>query len=164
MDERKVLIVFAVIVAVMIIAILGDICLNNGLAEEGVYFILCRPGSVVNVRNRPDKAASVTAWVECGQQIKTDGKERNGYVHFVGLASEEPDGWICEGYIVDEQPRIETYRAEVYDGNVIARKWVAGKRLRVLREGQIVTVYAQTHMWAVTSKGFVMCDWLKEVE
>ena len=162
--ERKGLIFLAVIVAVVIIVILGDIWLSNGLAEEEGYFILCRPGSVVNVRNKPKKTASVTAWVECGQPIKTDGKRKNGYVHVVGLASEEPDGWICEGYIVDEQPRIETYRAEVYDGNVIARKWVCGKQLRVLREGQIVTVYAQTHMWAVTSKGFVMCDWLRAVD
>jgi hypothetical protein len=163
MDEKKVLIIMAVAFALVVVIILGEIWLNSAAAEEGGYFILCRPGSVVNVRKNPKKTASVTAWVECGQRITVD-REKNGYVHVTGLASEEPDGWIFAGYVVEEEPLIMRYEAEIWDGDVIARKCVNGKQIRRLKEGQIVTVYAKTHIWAVTSKGFVMCDWLKEVE
>lgn len=163
MDEKKVLIIMAVVYALIITAILGEIWLNSAAAEGDGYFILCRPGSRVNVRNKPKRTASVTAWVECGQPITVD-QEKNGFVHVIGLASEEPEGWIYAGYVVDEEPMIMRYDAEIWDGDVIARKSVNGKQIRRLREGQIVTVYAKTHLWAVTNKGFVMCDWLKEVE
>ena len=48
-------------------------------AEQGEQFILCKPGTVVNVRKRPEKDAPVTAWVECGQKIAVDD-EKNGFV------------------------------------------------------------------------------------
>ena len=163
MKERKILILLIIVFAMLVFLLLGSISANNARADGNGYFILCRPGSVVNVRKKPNKSASVTAWVECGQELTVDG-EKNGFIHVTGLASEEPDGWIFAGYVVDEEPRIGTYKAEVYDGKVIARKSVNGKRLRVLKEGTIVTVYAQTHRWAVTSRGFIMTDWLKEVD
>lgn len=163
MDERKVLIIMATVFALVIAIILGEIWLNSAAAEEDEYFILCRPGSRVNVRKNPRKTAPVTAWVECGQPITVD-KEKNGFVHVIGLASEEPEGWIFAGYVVDEEPMIMKYEAEIWEGDVIARKSVNGKRARKLKEGQIVTVYAKTHIWAATSKGFIRCDWLKEVE
>lgn len=163
MDERKVLIIMVVAFALVVAIILGEIWLNQAVAEGDEYFILCRPGSVVNVREKPNKAATVTAWVECGQRITVD-REKNGFVHVTGLASEEPDGWIFAGYVVEEEPLILRYDAEIWDGDVIARKCVNGKQIRRLKEGQTVTVYAKTHLWAVTSKGFIMCDWLKEVE
>lgn len=161
MNERKLLIILITVFAIISAAILSEIWLNNGLAEGGEYFIFCKPGSRVNVRNKAKKSSSVTAWVECGQPVTVDG-EKNGFVHVTGLASEEPDGWIFAGYIVDEEPVIETYRAEVWEGPVIVRKSVNGKQIRKLKDGQEVTVYAKTHMWAVTDKGFIMCDWLRE--
>ena len=132
-------------------------------AEQGEQFVLCKPGTVVNVRKRPEKDAPVTAWVECGQKITVDD-EKNGFVHVSGLASEIPDGWIFAGYVVEEEPVIREYKAEVWEGPVIARKSVNGKQVRVLKDGKTVTVYAKTHCWAVTNKGFIMTDWLREVE
>ena len=160
--ERKVMLIIFSVFAVVVTVVLCSILIDSGLAEE--CYVLCRPGSVVNVRNAPKASAIVTAWVECGQRVESDGKKKNGFIHVSGLASEEPDGWIYAGYLVDEEPRIETYRAEVWEGDVIARKCVGGQRIRKLREGQKVTVYAQTHRWAVTNKGYIDCDWLKEVD
>lgn len=163
MTERKVLIILFAILAILLIVFLADIWGDKAFADTGEYYILCRPQSRVNVRNKPAKTASVTAWVECGQKVTVE-KYKNGFAFVTGLASEIPDGWIYAGYLVDEEPVVREYKAEVWEGNVIARKCVNGKRLRVLKEGKIVTVFAKTHTWAVTNKGFVMCDWLKEVE
>ena len=98
MDEKRVFIIMMTLVAVIIAIILAEIWLNPAAAEEDQYFILCRPGSHVNVRKRPTKGAPVTAWVECGQQITVD-RRKNGFVHVIGLASEEPDGWIFAGIV-----------------------------------------------------------------
>ena len=157
MNERRVLIIMIIIYAAAIAIILANIA--NANAEEA--YILCKPGSCVNVHSRPKKSSPVTAWVECGQVLELDGEEKNGYVHVTGLASEIPDGWVYSGYIVNEQPVIETYTAEIWEGPVLARRCVNGKRKCIMRDGKAVTVYARTHTWAVTDKGFIMCDWLR---
>jgi hypothetical protein len=158
--ERKVfLTIFAVITAVVCIVL----CVIQSAYGEDLY-ILCRPDSKVNIRSKPRKNSAVNAWIECGQCVHTDGKVKNGFVHVVGLPAEITEGWIYAGYLVDEPPAIRTYLAEVWEGDVIARSSVNGKRLQKLREGRTVTVYAKTHMWAVTNKGFIMCDWLREIE
>ena len=158
MSEKKVLAIMIIIFLFLAALFVAD-CVH---AED--YYVLCRPGSRVNVHSRPSKDSPVTAWVECGQILKTDLKEKRGYVFVTGLASEIPDGWIYAGYIVDEEPVIENYRAEVWEGPVIARRCVNGKRKCVLQDGKTVTVYARTHMWAVTNKGFIMCDWLRRID
>lgn len=130
-------------------------------ADGGLY-VLCR--TMVNVRSKPSKTARVVAWVECGQFVETDGQEKRGFVHVIGLPAEEPEGWIYAGFLVDEPPQIRQYIAEIWDGDVIARGSVNGRALRKMREGKTVTVYAKTHTWAITNRGYIMCDWLREIE
>ena len=150
---------------ICIVLILAVICPIWAGADEEGYFILCRPGSVVNVRSNPRKTASVIAWVEFGRFVHTDGKTRNGFVHVVDLAAEETEGWISAGYLVYDRPRDETYTAQIVsNGNVIVRSCVDGKRVRVMRNGQTVTVYARSNEWAVTNRGYIRCDWLEGVE
>ena len=156
--ERK---IFTIILAVFLVAICILLGTMVGKAEE--CYILCRPGTVVNVHSKPNKGSPVTAWVECGQIINID-REKNGYAFVTGLASEIPDGWVYTGYIVDEQPVIEEYKAEIWEGPVIARRCVNGKRICTMRDGKTVTVYAKTHTWAVTNRGFIMCDWLRRID
>lgn len=151
--KRRILVVLLLIVAI--------IAVEAAEADGGLY-VLCR--TMVNVRSKPSKTARVVAWVECGQYVQTDGQEKRGFVHVVNLPSEEPEGWIYSGYLVDEAPQIRTYRAEIWDGDVIARGSVGGRALRKMREGQTVTVYAKNHIWAVTNRGFIMCDWLREID
>ena len=161
MNERKVLLILIAIFAAIMTVILCSIACNYGLAED--YYVLCKPGDRVNVRSKPSMASQVTAWVEFGQHVTAD-IEKNGFMHVDGLASEVPEGWICSGYLAEEEPRADKHRAEVWEGDVIARKWINGRRVCKLREGRIVIVYAQTNKWAVTSKGYIMCDWLREVD
>lgn len=147
----------------LLIALFTLVSVEKALADDEGYFILCKPDGAVNVRNRPQKTASVVGWVMFGTYVRTDGKTRNGFVHVIDLAAEVTEGWVYSGYLVYDRPRCEEYTAEVWGGNVMARSCIKGKRLRTLREGQAVTVYARSNAWAVTNKGFVMCDWLKEV-
>lgn len=156
--ERK---VFLTIVAVIAAVLCVILCILDFAEAEDLY-VLC--STKVNIRSRPNKTAPVVAWIECGQTVHTDGKEKNGFVHVINIPAEITEGWIYAGYLVDEEPQIRTYRAEVWEGDVIARESVNGKRVAKLREGKTVTVYAKTHMWAVTNKGFIMCDWLREIE
>ena len=138
------------------------IILGSALAED--YYILCRPGSQVNIRKRPASGSPVVGSVEFGRVVHADGPEKNGYVHITDLAAEITEGWISAGYLVEEEPRIEKYKAEVWGGPVVARSRIGGKAIKTLRDGKTVTVYAKTNRWAVTNRGYIMCDWLRPVE
>lgn len=142
------------------------LCAGCAAAEDDEgYYILCRPDGLVNVHSRPVKDSPVIGWVAFGRYVRTDGIRKGNYIHVIDLAAEEEDGWVCAGYLVYDRPRGEAYRAEIVsEWNVIARKNIGGKRVNRLRNGQKVTVYARSNEWAVTSKGFIMCDWLKEVD
>ena len=156
--ERKAFITILLLLASALFIVLTII--QSAYGED--FYILCR--TKVNIRSKPRKDSAVVAWIECGQMVHTDGKEKNGFVHVVDLPAEITEGWIYSGYLVDEPPVIRTFRAEVWEGSVIARSSIGGKRLQKLREGRTVTVYARTHTYAVTNKGYIMCDWLREIE
>lgn len=161
MKAKKAMVIILAVFAVMILTVDWP---NYAAAEDDGLYVLCMPESVVNVRSRPNKDASVVGWVAFGRYVHTDGKAKNGFVHVTDLAAEVTEGWIYAGFLVDEQPRKEKYNAEVWGGDVIARESVNGKRIRKLRDGQTVTVYAQTNRWCVTNKGYVMADWLRGVD
>ena len=151
------------ILIVMLALLWVVMMLATANCEEGFY-VLCMPESNVNVRSKPKMNASVVGWVQFGSYVITDGKEKGGFIHVVDLAAETTEGWIYAGYLVDEEPRKEKYKAEVWGGSVIVRDSVSGKRIGKLRDGQTVTVYAQTNRWCVTNRGYVMADWLRGVE
>jgi DMSO/TMAO reductase YedYZ molybdopterin-dependent catalytic subunit len=149
------------IIALLLIAL---VVACTAIAEDG-YFVLCRPepGNVVYVRKKPRTDATVVVWLEFGSYVKTDGKERNGFIHVVDLAAEDPEGWVYAGFLVPDEPQEGTYKARV-NGRVNARKCVDGKRIATLYDGKVVTVYACSDEWCVTNKGYVMREWLSEVE
>lgn len=160
MNERKILLILIVLFIIFAAASLITI----SRAEDEGYYVLCKPGGSVNVRSRPDKSAPVVGWVQFGRHVHTDGKEKNGFIHVTDLAAEVTDGWVYAGFLVYDLPRDEAYRAEVWGGPVIARNCVGGKQIGRLKDGATVTVYARSNAWAYTNKGYVMCDWLREVE
>lgn len=162
MNERKILLILIVLFIIFAAASLITI----SRAEDEWYYVLCKPepGGSVNVRSRPDKSAPVVGWVQFGRHVHTDGKEKNGFIHVTDLAAEVTDGWVYAGFLVYDLPRDEAYRAEVWGGPVIARNCVGGKQIGRLKDGATVTVYARSNAWAVTSAGYIMCDWLREVE
>lgn len=147
------------IAAIIVICALTTLFAVSGYGAE--YFIICNPSSCVCVRRSPKKGADVTGRLDCGDEIETDNRERNGYIHVLGI-TEYGEGWVHSGYVVEDKPVIERCMASVAaPGRVAARRFVNGKRLRWLNVCMDVRVYARSAEWTVTSKGFVKTMYLE---
>lgn len=132
-----------------------------GKAEDKLIYVLCRPESHLKVRKTPFSRRE-TGRLECGDAVMTDGKMKNGYLHIIGI-TEDGEGWIHAGYVVDDEPVIEECRASIAaNGRVMTRKCISGKRSRWLEVCSDVIVYARSEEWAVTNKGYVRTKYLEE--
>lgn len=147
----------AIVLAIILILIA---VIANG--EE--VWVLCQPDSYVNVRVNPSKNAQVIGRIDCGDQLETDGKEKDGWLHLVGLSLEESDGWIKKGYVTYYEPVFPENRTFFVcsRSRVACRKTINGNIRKWLYNGDDVLVYCYSD-WAVTNKGFVMMDYLEEV-
>ena len=138
-------------------------CLSSILPASGsedVYFIICNPNSYVCVRNSPKKGNNETGRFDCGDYVRSDGVKKNGYLHITEAM--EGDGWIYAGNVVEDQPVIEKQKMRVNsNSNVICRRSVNGKKVGILTNGDVVTVYARSEKWAVTDKGYIMTEYLE---
>ena len=147
--------------AVILILILSVFYIAG--AEEGTKYILCNPKAEnhVAIRRSPRKGAEETGRLDCGDRIITDGKVRNGYLHILGV-TENGEGWVHQGYVVDDKPVIEKCMATVAaKGRVKARRYIGGKKNCWLNVGEDVRVFARSDEWAVTSRGYVMTKFLE---
>lgn len=147
---------------IILIVILMSVCYIAG-AEEETKYILCSPrtDNHVAIRRSPRKGAEETGRLDCGDQIVTDGKTRNGYVHILGM-TEYGEGWVHKGYVVDDKPIIERCMATIAaKGRVKARRFIGGKKNCWLEVGDDVRVFARSEEWAVTNKGYVMTKYLE---
>lgn len=128
---------------------------------EDEYYIICKPKVEINVRERPGKRSAVIGHLMCGDSVKTDGKEKDGYLHVIELTFEETDGWIYKGLLVEEPPLIWEVKSQVCSkGRVAARKYIGGKRNRWLKDGKGVTIYAISEEWCITNYGYVRTEYL----
>ena len=149
-------------VLVILILLLLAVCWMAG-AEERTQYILCnpKPTNHVAIRRSPKKGAEEIGRLDCGDQIITDGKEKNGYVRILGM-TEWSEGWVHKGYIVDDKPVIERCNANVAaTGRVMSWRYVGKGRNGWLDIGTSVAVYARTDEWAVTSRGYVRMKYLE---
>ena len=138
-------------------------CLSTILpacGSEDVYFIICNPQSYVCVRNTPKKGGKEAGRFDCGDYVRSDGVKKNGYLHITEAM--EGDGWIYAGNVVDDPPVIEKQKMRVNsNSNVICRRSVYGRKVGILTNGDVVTVYARSEEWAVTDKGYIMTEFLE---
>ena len=130
----------------------------DGLDE---FYIICKPGTCVNVRISPNSHAEIIGSKFFGDVVYVD-KEKNGFVHITNLNSEYTDGWVSKGLIVEDQP-VEVNRSGVIVSNarVAGRKYVNGKVKTWLANGTEVTVYAESDEWCVTDKGYVRAEFIE---
>lgn len=133
---------------------------GTAFADENEYFIICKPGTTVNVREKPKMRSEVIAAKSFGDMVISDGEEKNGFVHVVGLAAEVEDGWIYKGLLVQDKPVEVNMLSQVYNGRVAARQYADGKIIRWLKDGSEVRVFATSQEWCVTEYGFVKTDYL----
>lgn len=146
------------IAILVILACLSSILPASG--TEAVYFIICNPNSYVCVRNSPKKGNNEAGRFDCGDYVRSDGVKKNGYLHITEAM--EGDGWIYAGNVVEDPPVIEKQKMRVNsNSNVICRRSVNGKKVGILTNGDVVTVYARSNEWAVTDKGYIMTEFLE---
>ena len=148
------------IAAMIIVALLlAGTALGEGITEA--VYILCQPDSFVNIRAEAVKNADVIGRYELGQEVETDGKRRNGFLHLISLSLEDSDGWINVGFVAWYPVTIETVKATVKArGRVACRRSAGGTRRKWLKNGCEVTVYAHAADWSVTSQGFIQTKFL----
>ena len=142
-------------------ALAGTMIFGTCLAEtemETVY-VLCNPDSYVNIREKPSKRSHQAGFAYCGDDFRTDGRTRNGFLH-VYAGTETGDGWISTGFIVYVKPE-EVNETWIVDSNgrVAARSTIRGKRSRWLKKGKEVHVYYVAEV-AVTNFGFVDAEYV----
>lgn len=140
------------------------VVISTAEAEDVSYdcWVICQPNDYVNIRSGPGNRKEIVGYAGCGMRFRTDGRERNGYIHLVDVGNETGEGWIHEGYIVYCEPRPVDREMEITGtGRVACRKTVDGKRRCWARPGDTVTVYWMTGEWAVTSKGYIQSRFLR---
>ena len=143
----------------VIFAYLFAILHASGFADE--YFIICQPTSYVNVRISPNKDAAIIGRYELGQGVQSDGKRQNGFIHLTELSLENCEGWVSAGFVTGAIT-VETRTARVRKNKVACRRAIKGTRRKWLQKGDVVTVFAWSDEWAVTSQGFIMTEFLEE--
>ena len=161
----------ALIAAVLL---LGSLLIRSfGIAESAeeweerkgyyeVYYVVCSANDCVNVRPYPHTRQEPVAMLEPGTMVKSDGRRENGYLHVYGLSSEDGEGWIYEGYLVDDKPVFVNTTAKVTGpGRLAARKCVDGKLVRWLSPGTVLKVWFMSNEWSVTNRGYVRTEFLR---
>lgn len=152
-----------IIIAVLIVISLWNALLATANAEDlTTGYVICQPGDYVNIRSRPSSRSDVVGMFDVGDQIILDGTRKNGYLHAVHLGLESDEGWICEGYVVYDEPEyINGSAVIVSNGRLAARKNVNGKRTRWLKNGASLKVYYASEEWCVTNCGYVKTQYLE---
>ena len=148
--------------AVIIVLLLLSVCYLAG-AEEKEMYVLCdpKPTNRVCVRRFPKKGAEETGYLTCGDKVLTDGKTKNGFVHVIGI-TEDGEGWVHKGYLVEDKPIIEGCFATVTaSGRVMTRRYIGGKKSGWVEVLTDLKVYARSEEWAVTNKGYIRTKYLE---
>ena len=129
-------------------------------AEDADCWVLCRDADYINIREAPRKRAQIGGRALSAMRLTTDGTERNGFLHVVGV-TEAGEGWIHAGYVVYSEPvALGREYMIMAEGRVACRKWIGGPRRSWVRDGDIVTVYYWTPEWCLTDRGYIRSDYV----
>lgn len=144
--------------------IYGAICALGSISfaeEEMDCWVICQPDGYVNVRKGPGNHREVIGYAVAGMHCRTDGKEKNGYLHIIDASTEYGFGWIHSGYVVFSEPEAMDREMTVKaSGRVACRDRIDGKRRGWVRKGDTIRVYWRTRSWAVTENGFIQTKYL----
>ena len=157
---------FALIAALAVVigALIGTGECRAAEEKQIRCWVMCRPGSQVNVRRTPERSAEAVGYLEVGDWFMTDAKSRNGFIRCYGIG-EYGEGWIYCGYVVTEEPEA-VFGTHVCTATkrVACRKWIGGDQesLPWLKNGSTVQVFYMADGWAVTSRGYIRSEWLEE--
>jgi hypothetical protein len=156
----KTLLEIALIAAVLIVIIsaVRGFAIADTITEE--VWVLCEPTGTVNIRSKP--GGRIFGGTTCGSKLWTDNKQRDGFIHVLELAAEEETGWISARYIVYDEPHeVNEEMIVACEGRVACRKWIGGKIIHWLHEGDEVLVFWMSDSWAVTENGYIRSEFLE---
>ena len=139
-----------------------------GMADETLMeaWVICQPGSYVNVRTKPSSRSECMGRFESGDRVYLDGIVQNGFAHCVRLALEDTEGWIHLGYLVADKPELKNgawYRIRS-NGRVAVRRSIDGDRTAWLKNGSELQVLWMSDEWSLTTRGFVKTEYLEAKE
>jgi hypothetical protein len=158
--QNRALILVWVLVAVLAIATVAQAITDDDWVTG---WVICQPGDYVNARAWPTRKQESCGRLETGYELQLDGKTKNGFAHCeVGL--EIGEGWVHTGYIVFDEPEWKEGAWYVIEakGRVAARRYIGGPRRCWLQPGDRVQVFYWSDEWAVTTRGFIRSEYLRE--
>lgn len=166
-DKARAILIFLLmaIVAAGIGWLIGS-AVNAGAEDRlATCWIMCKPGAQVNVRRKPTTNSRAEGYLETGDEIRTDGMSKDGWIHVYGIG-EAGEGWVYCGYVVTEKPQVIGQRYVCVATNRLAcRKWMGGPqidgRAGWLKNGDHADVFYMADGWAVTSRGYIRSEWLE---
>ena len=158
--------IFFVIITLLMIMVVIVLAVNYCKGEDALVkcWILCKPGSQVNVRRTPSKTGQEVGFLEVGDDFLTDGTSADGWIRCYGIG-EYGEGWIYSGYVATEEP-VPVFEQYVCCGNgrVACRRWMNGPKIDRtpwLANGSNVDVFYIAGDWALTSRGYIMSKYLE---
>ena len=135
--------------------------MSSSRAEEA--WVLCNPESYVILRAGPNKNRFEVGSAVCGTKMETEGKVKNGYLYVYDLAAEEDHGWVSTRYVVYDEPQeVMKEMTIVSQGRVAIRKWIKGKIVKWVKNGDKIKVLWTSNEWSITNKGYIMTKFLSE--
>lgn len=153
---------FVLVMVLIVVSCVLQIVRCEDAVEEA--WIICNPESCVIMREKASRKSCTAGYLYVGDKIETDGKVRNGFLHLVNVSNEIYDGWVNTGYVTYFEPETCKKSMEVIRGKTAARSCVKGDVKKRLKKGTIVTVYAFSEEWSVTSAGYIMTKFLEDVD
>lgn len=151
--------------ALAIIILVLFLTLYGFAAAEDEAWVLCTPGSNVNVRSHPTRHSDVISMLEAGDYVELTGK-KIGRWYQCDVFCEAGMGWIRGDYLVFDKPTIFSMplKCRTTKGKLWARYSIRGNKCAKLKMGTTIKVYVMSDEWSVTSRGFIMTKFLEVIE
>ncbi|MBR2800315.1 MAG: hypothetical protein IKE04_05510 [Oscillospiraceae bacterium] len=161
--RRRRRIIIGCVLAVLILVI--TLVVTNASTERRDAYIMCRPGSEVNVRDSATTHGQLIGHLILGDSINVD-REYKGWVHSKSLSFEQSSGWISADYVVYDYPQaIPEGRTYIVSASGCVAVWkgmTRASRVCWVHPGDKVTVLAISQEWALTDRGYIRTQYLQE--
>jgi len=164
-DKEKIVAFIALLAVILVAGIAIGVSVGRSEDAPVNVWVMCKPGSQVNVRLDATKNSSTVGYLDAGDSFLTDGESRNGYIRALGIG-EYGEGWVYVGYVVTEEPKevFQNYVC-VAKKRAACRRWIGGPqvdgRAAWLNNMDNVSVFYVADGWACTSRGYIQAEWLE---
>lgn len=153
-----------ILLADVVLLIVSLIVVVSSFAEktEIEAWVMCQPGSFVNVRKGPSSRYACIGRYETGDKVLLDGKFENRYAYSSSLALEDTEGWISTGYLVFDEPvwKDGEWYTVNSNGRVAMRRCIEGERTSWVKDGTQLQVFWWSEEWCCTTRGVIRTEFL----